>query len=111
MNKKNKPTLFIDTVSTEIKNNSSQTVYDSRSATVSTKWVPKKNITLIERKLDGILNLVNKGNLINVYLELNDSYVEGILKEKRDNKIIISIYNKEEAINLELIKDIIILND
>ena len=54
---------------------------------------------------------MNKGNQINVYLELDDTYVEGLIKEKRNNQVIILIYNKDEYIEISKIKDIIILNN
>lgn len=111
MNNKNMPTMFIDTVSTKIKDNNSQTYYDSRYKETVTKWEVTKTKSVIEKKLDGILNLVKKGNTISVYLELTDTFIEGILKEKKDNHIIITIYNKEERIDIDSIKDIIILNN
>lgn len=111
MNNKNMPTMFIDTVSTKIENQSSQVYYDSRYKTSTTIWETKKTKSVIEKKIDGIINLVNKGNQINVYLELDDTYVEGLIKEKRNNQVIILIYNKEEYIEISKIKDIIILNN
>lgn len=111
MNNKNMPTMFIDTISTKIENTSSQVYYDSRYKTTNTKWETSKTISIIEKKIDGIINLVNKGNKINVYLELEDTYVEGMLKEKRNDQVIIYIYNKEEPIDISKIKDIIILNN
>ena len=111
MNNKNMPTMFIDTISTKIENTSSQVYYDSRYKTTNTKWEMGKTISIIEKKIDGIINLVNKGNKINVYLELEDTYVEGMLKEKRNDQVIIYIYNKEEPIDISKIKDIIILNN
>lgn len=111
MNNKNMPTMFIDTVSTKIENQSFQVYYDSRYKKSTTVWETKKPISVIEKKIDGIINLVNKGNQINVYLELEDTYIEGLIKEKRNNQVIILIYNKEEYIEISKIKDIIILND
>lgn len=111
MNNKNKPTMFIDTVSTEVKSTSSQVYYDSRNKQNDVKWDKPKSTSLIEKKLDGILGIVNKGNKINIYLELEDTYVEGLIKERRGNEVILSIYNKEEAININKIKDVIILNN
>ena len=111
MNNKNKPTMFIDTVSTEVKTSSSQVYYDSRNKQNYVKWDKPKSTSLIEKKLDGILSIVNKGNKINIYLELENTSIEGLLKEKRGNEIILSIYNKEEAININKIKDVIILNN
>lgn len=111
MNNKNMPTMFIDTVGTKIKDTNSQTYYDSRYKETKTKWTVTKTKSVIEKKLDGILNLVKKGNTINVYLELSDTYIEGIIKEKKDDSLIITIYNKEEIINIDSIKDVIILNN
>ena len=111
MNNKNLPTMFIDTISTKIENNNSQVYYDTRYKKNGTKWETKKTTTVIEKKLDGILNLVNKGNTINVYLELDESCVEGILKERRNDQLVILIYNKEEIIDISKIKDVIILNN
>lgn len=111
MNKKNMPTMFIDTVSTKINNLPSQVYYDSRYKKTNTVWEETKSISLIEKKLDGIISLVNKGNTINVYLELEDSNIEGILKEKRNNQIKLLIYNKEEVIDISSIKDVIIINN
>ena len=111
MNNKNMPTMFIDTVSTKIKDTSSQSIYDSRYKEKSTKWKVTKTKSVIDKKIDGILNLVKKGNIINVYLELTDTYIEGIIKERKENKLIIIIYNKEELIDIDSIKDVIILND
>lgn len=111
MNNKNMPTMFIDTVGTKIKDTNSQTYYDSRYNVTKTKWEVTKTKTVIEKKLDGILNLVKKGNTINVYLELNDTYIEGIIKELKDNYLILTIYNKEELISIDSIKDVIILNN
>lgn len=111
MNNKNMPTMFIDTVSTKIKDSSSQSIYDSRYKDTNSKWNVSKTKSIIDKKIDGILNLVNKGNTINVYLELTDTYIEGIIKERKENKLIITIYNKEELIDIDNIKDVIILND
>lgn len=111
MNNKNLPTMFIDTVSTKIDNQNTQVYYDSRYKESNTKWNTTKTKNTIEKKLDGILNLVNKGNNINVYLELTDTYIEGLLKERRNDFIILSIYNKEEKVNISDIKDVIILNN
>jgi hypothetical protein len=111
MNNKNLPTMFIDTVSTKIDNQNTQVYYDSRYKTSNSKWTASKPKSVIEKKLDGILNLVSKGNIINVYLELTDTYIEGILKERKDDSIILSIYNKEEEINISNILDVIILNN
>jgi hypothetical protein len=111
MNKKNLPTMFIETISTKIESTNSQVYYDSRYKKSNAKWENKKTMSLIEKKLDGIISLVKKGNTINVYLELDDTYIEGILKEKRNDQLIITIYNKEEKIDISKIKDIIILND
>ena len=87
MNNKNMPTMFIDTISTKIENTSSQVVYDSRYKENHPKWETKKTSSLIEKKLDGIINLVKKGNTINVYLELENTYLEGIIKEKKNNQL------------------------
>ena len=111
MNNKNMPTMFIDTISTKIENTSSQVVYDSRYKENIPKWETKKTSSLIEKKLDGIINLVKKGNTINVYLELENTYLEGIIKEKKNNQLIILIYNKEENVEISKIKDVIILNN
>lgn len=111
MNNKNMPTMFIDTVSTKILNNNSQVIYDSRYRETNTKWKVTKTKSVIDKKIDGILNLVKKGNTITVYLELIDTYIEGIIKERKDNKLIITIYNKEELIDIDSIKDVIILNN
>ena len=53
MNNKNKPTMFIDTVSTEVKTSSSQVYYDSRNQQNYVKWDKPKSTSLIEKKLDG----------------------------------------------------------
>jgi len=111
MNNKNMPTMFIDTVSTKINGSSSQSIYDSRYKKTNTKWKVTKTKSVIDKKIDGILNLVKKGNTINVYLELIDTYIESIIKERKDNKLIITIYNKEELIDIDSIKDVIILNN
>ena len=111
MNNKNMPIMFIDTVSTKIKDTSSQSIYDSRYKETNTKWKVTKTKSVIDKKIDGILNLVKKGNTINVYLELTDTYIEGIIKERKENKLIITIYNKEELIDIDSIKDVIILYD
>lgn len=111
MNNKNMPTMFIDTVSTKILNNNSQVIYDSRYRETNTKWKVTKTKSVIDKKIDGILNLVKKGNTITVYLELIDTYIEGIIKERKDNKLVITIYNKEELIDIDSIKDVIILNN
>lgn len=111
MNNNNLPTMFIETVSTKIDNINNQIYFDSRNKHSNVKWKVNKTTSTIEKKLDGILNLVSKGNIINVYLELTDTYIEGIIKEKRNDSIILSIYNKEEEINISKIKDVIILNN
>lgn len=103
--------MFIDTVSTKILNNNSQVIYDSRYRETNTKWKVTKTKSVIDKKIDGILNLVKKGNTITVYLELIDTYIEGIIKERKDNKLVITIYNKEELIDIDSIKDVIILNN
>ena len=63
MNNKNLPTMFIDTVSTKIDNKNTQVYYDSRYKTSNSKWTTSKPKSVIEKKLDGILNLVSKGNI------------------------------------------------
>ena len=91
MNNKNLPTMFIDTVSTKIDNKNTQVYYDSRYKTSNSKWTTSKPKSVIEKKLDGILNLVSKGNIINVYLVIFNKKIKYLQALNNDACKVISV--------------------
>lgn len=103
------PTLFIDTISTKITSNNSVTFYDSRNKENTCKWSSLKETSVIEKKINGLLSLINKQLTLNVYVELENSYLEGILKDKKDNMVIIENNHINKEILIDNIKDIILL--
>lgn len=104
------PTMFIDTISSDITSNNSLSFFDSRIKNQSKTWKVVKEPTIIDKKLQGLLNLVNKNIEINVYIELESTYIEGYLKSKKDNFIIIEQDSKIKEIDQNTIKDIIVLD-
>ncbi len=107
--KKNYPTMFIDTINTQINNNHSQMFFDSRNTDVKTTWIVKKTPSIIEKKINGIMKLVTKGMNVNVILELENSNLEGTIIEQQEDELVLK--NKEDLIDVKIdqIKDIIIL--
>jgi hypothetical protein len=110
MENKNMPTMFIDTVYTNINSDNFQTVYDSRYKENAAKWKTEKLPSIIEKKINGILSLINKGNKINLYFDLGNSQVEGFIKQKEEDVLFIESNSKTKEININDIKDIIILD-
>ena len=104
------PTMFIETVTTNINSSNSQLIYDSRNKGNNTKWVTEKKVSIIEKKINGILNLIKKGNKINLYFDLFNNSIEGYIKEKKDEKLIVDSNDEIKEINIDEIKDIIILD-
>lgn len=104
---KNKPTMFIDTISSDNINTNNQKYYDSRSKVSKSKWEVRKQPITIEKKIDSIINLIDKGLKVNTYIELEDTYVEGIIKSKTDSLLLLESLKE---IELSKIKDIIILD-
>ena len=104
------PTMFIETVYTAINSSNCQTVYDSRNKVNTTKCKTEVTPSTIEKKINGILNLINKGNKINLYFDLGNSTVEGFIKKKEKDSLLIESNSKTKEININDIKDIIILD-
>lgn len=104
------PTMFIETVTTNINSSNSQLIYDSRNKGSNTKWITDKKVSVIEKKINGILNLIKKGNNINLYFDLFNTSIEGYIKQKEKDKLIIETNDEIKEINIDEIKDIIILN-
>ena len=104
MENKNMPTMFIETVTTNINSSNSQLIYDSRNKGNNTKWVTEKKVSIIEKKINGILNLIKKGNKINLYFDLFNNSIEGYIKEKKDEKLIVDSNDEIKEINIDEIK-------
>lgn len=104
---KNKPMMFIDTISSNNINSNNQKYFDSRSNLNETKWVTNKQQITIEKKIDSIINLLDKGLKVNTYIELEDTYIEGVIKSKTDRLLLLESLKE---IELSKIKDIIILD-
>ena len=105
-----KPTMFIDTISTDVSSNHSLIYYDSRSKTNNKKWNIEKPLSLIEQKIEGMMKLVRKGMNIKVLLELKNKNIEGILKEKDNKMLSVEVNNDIINIGTNEIKDIILID-
>lgn len=110
MLKENGPLMFINTVSTNVREGPHQKIFDSRTQNMKTAN-PKLNLNFIEeRKLNNIIEMYEKDRPVLCNIICGDNEYVGIPFKKSDGKLFIKINEESvEEIIMTDITDVVII--